>query len=183
MVTVDSQAFTLSRSGREQDTDGLWVHTGVLWVKGDVRFPDGSIGTTEIATGAVQQQLGSFVAAANWTLPQSFVWTETPIQVTCTPTTAGSLLRVEWNFIVVCPTKGQRVYWTVMSDGSMVAGAALGGMDSPENNFAMMAYGCYYYTPQAIGTSRRLAIGLSGPSGTLIPNAIYSTMFVTEQKR
>ena len=175
-------------------TDGVWRHTGKLIVASNLELyppeqppgqsatlvlPNGIITTPMIAPNAVQQLLGRYEQALSYTLPSTGVWTETPIQATCT--FGGGLVRFELAFMLSCPTKGQRVYWDVMTDGVRGTAPALGALDAPENNYAVMAVGTYYATPAA-GT-HRIGVALNGPVGTLILNNIWATMYVTEQKR
>jgi hypothetical protein len=171
---------TQTIQGIEQRTDGLWTHTGKFVVLGGpVELPPGSISTDEITPGAVQEQIGSFVQTIAWTLPTSNVWTETPIQLTVP--TSGAQLRIEFNVLLGCPTKGQRIFWGIMVDGAAPV-LAVGALDSPENNFGMMAVGTYYAAPRPPATYR-MAFGVYGPSGSQIFNALASTMYLTEQKR
>jgi hypothetical protein len=170
---------TQSIQGLEHRTDGLWTHTGKLVVSGGtVDFPAGSISTQEIAAGAVQQLLGSYAQLTTFSLSQANVWTETPAQMTVM--FGGYLVRVEFAFVVSCPTKGQRVVWGIMVDGAAPL-VTLGGMDAPEANYGAMASGCYYLTPSA--ASHRVAIGLYGPVGAALVGNIAATLYVTEQKR
>lgn len=175
-------------------TDGVWKHTGKFIVRSDLELlapdqpagqtatlvlPNGVITTPMLAPNAAQEQIGSYAQLVTWTLPQSNVWTETPIQVTLA--FSGVRTRIEFNVLLSCPTKGQRIFYAIMVDGVAPAGAAAGALDAPENGYAMMAAGTYYFTPAA-GT-RRFAFGVYGPSGSQIFNVIASTLYVTEQKR
>lgn len=171
-------------------TDGVWVHTGTLVVRSALELqpsggtaslilPDGIITTPMLAPNAAQEQIGSYAQLLSWTLPQAGVWTETPIQVTLH--FSGVRTRIEFNVLMSCPVKGQRVFYAIMVDGTAPVNGALGALDAPENGYAMMAAGTYYFTP-AVGT-RRFAFGVNGPAGVQIFNVITSTLYVTEQKR
>lgn len=188
--------FETRYRGGSYRTDGLLDHSGKLIVrnvielqpdifgKSDLVLPPGTITTPDIAQYAVQDLVGRYASLLSYTLPSSSTWTETPIQANCTFLGQGAS-RVEFNFAVICPTKGQRVFWGVFADGSLATGSgqALGVADAPENSYAMMAYGQYYIYPTAPAGTHRIGVGLYGPSGTQIPNLIYSTLYVTEQKR
>lgn len=163
--------------GGERVTDGLWTHLGKMVLK-SVVLPAASVDTNALAPQAAQQMIGSYVQTVSWTLPASNTWTETPIQADLV--SSGSPTRIEFNVLLGCPTKGQRIFWGIMVNGAAPAGP-LGGMDCPENNYGMMAVGVYYVTPQA--GSGRIGLGLYGPSGSQIFNAFPSTLYVTEQKR
>jgi hypothetical protein len=170
---------TQSIQGTEYRTDGLWTHTGKLVVAGGaVELPAGSIATDEIAPGACQQLLGSYVQLVSFSLSSTNVWTETPAQVTVT--FGGYLVRIDFAFAVTCPTKGQHVAWGIMVDGAAPS-TILGALDAPEANYGSMAVGTYYFTPSA--ASHRIAIGLYGPSGAALASSIATTLYVTEQKR
>ena len=177
-------------------SDGVWRHTGKLIVASNLELyppeqppgqsatlvlPNGIITTPMLAPNAAQQLIGSCVQVVGWTLPQTNVWTETPIQAQCT-FSGASPVRVEFAFAVGCPTKGQRVFWSFFLDGSVATGASLGALDAPEANYGSMATGCYYMTSPPLG-SHRVAVGLYGPAGAQIGSSIYSTLYVTEQKR
>ena len=179
--------------GFERRTDGYWIHTGKLVVRSALEIqppeqppggttslvlPDGVITTPMIAPQACQQLLGSYVQLVSFTLSQTNVWTETPIQVNVT--FGGNLVRIEFAFAITCPTKGQHVAWGMMLDGASPL-VILGALDAPEANYGTMANGCYYLTPPA--ATHRLAIGLYGPSGSSLINTIATTLYVTEQKR
>jgi hypothetical protein len=174
-------------------TDGYWMHTGKLVVRSVLELqppeqppggtaslvlPNGVITTPMIAPQACQELIGSYVQLVSFTLSQTNVWTETPIQVNVT--FGGNRVRIEFAFAVSCPTKGQHVAWGIMLDGANPL-VILGALDAPEANYGAMASGCYYLTPSA--TSHRLAIGLYGPSGAALVNTIAATFYVTEQKR
>jgi hypothetical protein len=137
-----------------------------------------SIPTSAIQADAVEQLSASYVQQLAWTLPQSNAWTETPAQVTVT--FGGNRVRIEFAFVVTCPTKGQRVIWGIMLDGAAPL-IALGGVDAPEANYGAMANGCYYMVPSA--STHRLGIGLYGPAGAAIISQAATTFYVTEQKR
>jgi hypothetical protein len=181
--------------GFERRTDGYWVHTGKLVVRSALELqppeqppggtaslvlPDGIITTPMIAQNAVQEQIGSFAQLVSFTLTQTNVWTETPVQVTATVDVVRT--RIEFNVLIGSPTKGQRVLWGIMVDGSAPGQGALGGVDTPENNYGSMAVGTYYFTPST-AASHRFAFGLYGPAGAQIFNAFASTLYVTQQKR
>jgi hypothetical protein len=152
---------------------------GSLTVDGPgLSLPPASVTTAAIQDSAVQQMIGSFAQAVDWTLPVTNVWTETPVQAQVTST--GVPTRVEFNLFLSCPLKGHRIAWGVMLNGQPPA-YVLGALDSPENNFGMMASGAYYVSPDA--GSGRVGIGLYGPTGAKIYPAIVSTLYVTEQKR
>jgi hypothetical protein len=177
-MVLSPQHFSDITNGYERMTSGLWTHKGKLVVVGQVVLPTGSITTDEIAADAVQQRVASYAQGVGWTLPSSNVWTETPVQVTLS--LGGWLCRFEFNVLLGCPTKGQRIFWSIMTDGA-VPPAPLGAMDAPENNFGVMASGVYYAAPAS--GERRLAFGVYGPSGSQIYSALPSTLYVTEQKR
>ena len=157
------------------------------WLAQSLRLTDGLFdpvtghnhagsGTSGAVVGCLQ--VGSYVGALSWTLGASSVWTETPIQTTVA--LSGVRTRIEFGTMIGCPTKGQRVFWTIMIDGNPPVGtAALGAADAPENNYGLMASGTYYITPAA--GSRRVALALYGPSGAQLFNVIASTLYLTEQ--
>lgn len=184
-MVFSPQGFKERTVGYEQMTAGLWTHRGKFVVaSGPVELPVGSINTYEIAVGACQAMEGYYAQAINWTLPVTNVWTESPIQAT--GTFEGFVVRVEFNFGLSCPTKGQRVLWGVMIDGGMTAIGAIGGMDAPEMNYAVMATGTYYVDPanDPINAGpHRIGMALYGPSGAALLGGIHSTLFLTEQKR
>jgi hypothetical protein len=178
----------------ERRSDGVWVHTGSLLVRSTLRLeppvqppgasaslvlPDGSITTPMLAPNAAQQLVASYAQATSFSIPQTSVWVESPVQVTVT--FGGYQVRTEFNVPVVCATKGQRVAWGIMVDGAAPGLGAIGALDSPENNYGMMAVGIYYFIPPA-GT-HRLAFGLYGPAGSNIPNSLPSTLYINEQRR
>lgn len=177
-------------------TDGVWQHTGKLTVKSALELvapeappgtpaslvlPNGIITTPMLAPGAAQQLIGSFAQTVSWLLPQSNVWTETPIQVNCL--FSGVPTRFTLNLLLGCPTKGQRVAWDLMIDGVRQTSAALGALDSPENNYGSMATGTYYVPNMPAAGTHRVGVALYGPSGSQIFNAIWSTLYVTEERR
>lgn len=180
-MVMTSGAFKDAISGRQRTTDGIHKHIGpFIIVQGPVTLPPASVGTQELMPSAAQQMIGSYAQPVSWTLPSTNVWTETPIQAQCT--FDGVPTRVEYGFLVSCPVKGQRVFWSIMADGVIQSpGSALGALDAPEAGYAAMASGCFYATPSA-GT-HRIAIGLYGPSGSQLYDVIWSTLYVTEQKR
>jgi len=137
-----------------------------------------SIPTSAIQADAVEQLSASYVQQLAWSLPLTNVWTETPAQVTVT--FGGNRVRIEFAFVLTCPTKGARVIWGIMLDGAAPL-IALGGLDAPEANYGAMANGCYYMIPSA--STHRLGIGLYGPSGSAIVGQAATTFYVTEQKR
>jgi hypothetical protein len=163
--------------GGERVTDGVWTHLGKMVLK-SVVLPAASVDTNALVPSAAQQMIGSYVQTVGWTLPSSNVWTETPIQASLV--SSGSPTRIEFNVLVGCPTKGQRIFWGIMVNG-VAPSVPLGAMDCPENNFGTMAVGVYYVTPQA--GAGRIGLGLYGPSGSQIFSAFPSTLYVTEQKR
>ena len=177
-------------------TDGVWRHTGKLIVASNLELyppeqppgqsatlvlPNGIITTPMLAPNAVQQLIGYYFAATTWTLPQTNVWTETPIQVNCT-FSGVSPVRLEFNFSVTCPTKGQRLYWGFFLDGSLGTGIALGVADAPENGYLMSCTGTYYSLTPPTGT-HRVAMGLYGPTGAALSSQLADSLYVTEQKR
>ena len=175
-------------NGREHKTDGLWTHTGRLVVtQGPVDLPDGSIGLAELIPGAATALVGSYQQALSWTVPTPNTWNETPIQIFGGFT--GAVVRFSLNFLVSCPTKGQRVLWDIMLDGVRGSDPALGAADAPENAFAVSASGTYYALPSTLKLvpptpgSHRASIALYGPSGTQIMPDIWSTLYVTEERR
>jgi len=175
----------------EQRTDGLWTHTGKFVVRSTLELdpditggahlvvPNGTITTAMLANQACQQLIGSFVDYVAWTLPQAYVWLESPIQVTLS--LSGAPIRVEFNVPLSCATKGQHLMWGITTNGALI-GQALGAIDAPEADFGMMAVGIYYYQPPGPGVGR-LGLGLHGPSGSQILDGLPSTFYVTEQKR
>lgn len=177
-------------------TDGLWSHTGSLLIRtlptekalvvvgGDVTLPVGCINTYELAVGAAQAMEAYYAQKVAYSLPVGNVWRESPIQAT--GVFEGFIVRVEFNFPVMCANKGQRLMWGVMVDGVLTAIGAIGGLDAPENGFMGMAVGTYYVDPRndPLGAgSHRVGIALNGPTGSQILNAVASTLFLTEQKR
>lgn len=166
--------------GGRSDTYLYFDGTKFNLVGGPLSFTPAAdtITTSAIQGNAVQQMIGSYVQAVGWSLPQSNLWTESPIQVTVS--LGGNPTRIEFTFAISCPTKGQRVLWGLMVDGG-VPGVILGGIDAPEANYGAMANGCYYVTP--VAGSHRLSIGVYGPSGAALSNQVASTFYVTEQKR
>lgn len=182
-MTQSSVAAKDTTSGLQRLTDGLWNHLGKLIVGNlvvtrTVSLPTGAVTEDMLAPGAASAQIGSFAQGIAWTLPQSNVWTETPVAVTGTG--QGLLTRVEFTMLLGCPTKGQRVFWGLMLDGAPPE-RVLGAADAPENNYGMMASGTYYATSSP--GMHRLAIGLYGPAGTQIFGAVPSALYVTEQRR
>lgn len=131
-----------------------------------------------IATEPTTQLLGNFFAGVDWTLPQASVWTETPVQINITQ--SGKLMRLDWNLMLSCPVKGQRVYWSLFQDGALLINAALGAIDAPEANYAMMAYGGY--TALSTAGTHRLAIALFGPAGAKIVPGISASLAATEYR-
>jgi len=134
-------------------------------------------GKVSMPAGTCQQLIGSYVQSIGWTLPQSSVWTESPIQVT--PTFTGAQVRLEFNVMLGCPTKGQRVFWGIFVDGALASGV-LGAEDAPEANYGIMSNGTWYWSPAA-GT-HRIGYGLYGPAGSQIVNSIVHGMYLTEQR-
>ena len=231
---MSAQAFSETRNGRQQTTDGLWLHRGNLLLPayadlGSARvsknqvpapntgqgmellynpslpmayiqvidrdasalrpltisassltLPAASIGTQELEPGAVQALIGSYVGSPDWSLPQSSVLTETPMQVTCT--FSGALVRFEFAFLASIPTKGQRLLWQLLIDGTGVAGLSLGAIDAPEAAYAATVSGVYYWPTPTPG-SHRVGLGFYGPSGSRLHNHALSTLYVTEQRR
>lgn len=179
-MVVSPQHLHQLTNGYEKSSYGLWTHHGRFVVtSGPVDLPDGSIGTSEIAPNACQQLISSYVQATAWSLPQTNVWTETPIAVTLT--FGGYQTRIEFNVPLVCATKGQHLAWGIMVDGVAPSQGPVGALDAPENGYGMMAVGVYYFVPTP--TSHRFAFGLYGPNGSSIPNSLPSTLYVTEQRR
>jgi len=172
-------------TGSELHTDGLRTHTGVFVIDGDLTvtrsltLPPASITTDELAPYAAQQLAGSFVDFVSWTLPQAYVWLESPIQVSLA--LSGAPIRIEFNVPLSCATKGQHLMWGITNNGTLI-GQALGAIDAPEADFGMMAVGIYYYLPTGPGAGR-LGLGLHGPAGSQILDGLPSTFYVTEQKR
>ena len=146
---------------------------------GQLFLPPNCVDTSQIRANAVQQLIGSYVQAISWTIPAGGAWYETPMQINAT--LSGAIVRVEFNFLVACPTKGGRTYWTFMQDGTPVVGS-LGGVDAPEANYGCMAIGQYYWTSPPTG-AHRISMALNAPAGTQLISAIYSTLYLTEQKR
>jgi hypothetical protein len=191
-VTSDTATDTfLQRQVRR--TDGIWTHTGTLIVRSALELqppsqptgglaslilPDGSITTPMLAPNAVQELIGSYVALTTFTVTPGNTWLETPAQVSVT--LSGARVRCEFTFAAICQTKGQHLAWGIMVDGNAPA-VVLGGVDAPENGFASMANGTYYFVP-APGT-HRVSIGLNGPNNSSIANNVAMTLYLTEQKR
>ena len=178
-MVVSAQHFSDMVNGYERTTSGLWTHKGKLVVVGGpVSLPTGSITTEEIAPSATQQLVGNFSQYVTWTLPNTNVWTETPIQLTLTM--SGVPARIEFNVPLSCATKGQHLAWGIMLNGAPPP-AALGAIDAPDAGFGMMGVGIYYVQPSA--GSGRIGFGLYGPSGSQVAGGLPSTLYVTEQKR
>ena len=181
-MVISASAFRDITNGFERQTSGLWLHRGRFQVLGGpVDLPDGSIGTAELAPNATQQLIGSYVQTVNWSLPSSNVWAETPIQANCT-FSGATPARVEFTFAFGCPVKGQRVFWMLFVDGATGTAYSLGVLDAPEASYSSMANGCYYLMAPPPG-AHRISIGMYGPAGAQIASTIYSTLYVTEQKR
>ena len=163
--------------GYAQAPSGLVLPAGS--VTSDMLAP-GAVTTAKIAADATQHLIGSYAQAVSWTLPGTNVWTETPIQCMCQ--FSGAVTRVEFSFLIGCPTKGARIYWVVMVDGTNLSTAALGGLDAPEANFGAMCSGTFYATSPTAGY-HRVGVAVYGPSGSQLFDSIWSTLYVTEQKR
>jgi hypothetical protein len=58
---INPQTFTTSQNGRQQTTDGLWLHRGQLWVVGELKL-NGVIQTTEYPTWEAVEALEERVA-------------------------------------------------------------------------------------------------------------------------
>jgi hypothetical protein len=58
---INPQAFTETRGGRQQTTDGLWLHRGQLWVLGELKL-NGVIQTAEYPTWEAVEALEERVA-------------------------------------------------------------------------------------------------------------------------
>jgi len=58
---LNPQAFTETRNGRQQTTDGLWLHRGQLWVLGELKL-NGVIQTAEYPTWEAVEALEERVA-------------------------------------------------------------------------------------------------------------------------
>ena len=57
-MVLNPRAFEETRNGRQQTTDGLWLHRGQLMVKtGPVELPDGSIGNAELGADTARANL------------------------------------------------------------------------------------------------------------------------------
>lgn len=179
-MVISSGAFKAQENGRSYITDGIRLHTGPFIIRGGpVTLPPASITTEMLVPEAAEAAIGTYAQLVAWTNPTSGVWAETPVQVTLNFT--GVRVRIEFNVLMSCPTKGQRIYYAMMVDGAPPNNIALGALDAPENGYVMMASGTYYYTP-AQGT-RRFAFGVNGPASSQIHNVIVSTLYVTEQRR
>lgn len=143
---------------------------------------DGTIQTQDIAANAVQQLLGSYVAAPSWSTTANN-WLITPITVSVNVSTTGALLRVEW-MVCMAQSLAQGQWLTGMGwDGSVQYGVAYSV--SPNAGNPVTVSGIWYLSNLGAGvhTISIFVYNVSGGSTLSIYTGVYSTLYVTEQKR
>lgn len=146
---------------------------------GTLVLPAGSITTAAIATGAVNQPLGSYFATPGFSSTVTNAWIATAISVQVT--TAGGLLRIEASTPIYHSVAGAGFYVGWMMDGAVQNSLAY--YNAPGANWSVN-FGMTWYSQPAAGI-HTIALGVfNATAGTLATNsAAYSTIYVTEQKR
>lgn len=146
---------------------------------GTLTLPAGSITTAAIATGAVQQQLGQYVAGPSFSTTVVGSWIATPVSVQFT--TAGGLLRLEASMALYHSVGGAGFYVGYVLDGAIQSGLAY--YISPGVNYTVN-FGMTWYAQPTAGLHTIAMAVYNATAGTLVINAaVASTLYVTEQKR
>lgn len=152
---------------------------GTLTLNAPLSLPAGSITTAAIQGNAIQQSIGSYIAATTWSTTVVNTWI--PTAVTLNATTAGGLLRIEMSAPVYHTIVGGSFYVGFMMDGSIQV--ALGYFNCPGQSYTMHFASTYYVAPAAGVHSFTIAV-YNGTVGTVAINpAAAATLYVTEQKR
>jgi len=188
---ISSGAFQDVTNGYERRTDGLWLHTGRLIVRGGpVDLPDGAIGTAELADGAVttaklatnaaQQLIGQYQAVPTFTTTTVGVWTVTTVS-TGSIACSGARCRIVCSGTAFHSVAGTQVTLGLMVDA--VATYSMLAFAAPGVNYVVPFCFEVYHVPAAGNHTFALMLnnGATGTAG-LFGN-VFHTLFVSEEKR
>jgi hypothetical protein len=234
-VVVSAAHFKEVTNGYEQQTDGLWVHRGVLnagtlrarnliaprsgegvetqydqlshaghflaynrdtaqytdlnisaknlylnTFGGTLNLPDGSVQTADLAPGAAQASLGSWIGTPSWSTPGVGINCETPIQVTTGATTSGATIRVELTTAIANNTVGGFTYVGIGTNGAVQIWNT--GFHTVAVNYVVPLSIVYYFS--GTGGSMKFSMFVHLTAGvTTFFSGNTSSMFVYEQRR
>ena len=156
--------------------DGAALKTGSVTT---TEIKDGTIQTADIAANAVQQLLGQHFATPTFSTSAGG-YVETPVQVTVTPTAAGSTLRIEGQVTLLAATAGTYCLLGLGVDG--VANNTPAALYFPASNQPTQAH-FVWYTPNPGGTHRYAVFVASGGGAISMHTSVQQALYVTEQKR
>lgn len=143
---------------------------------------DGTVFTPKLAPNAAQQLLGSYVAPPAWSTTANN-WVITPVSTSVNVSTTGALLRVEW-CLVMAQSLAQGQWITGLGwDGAVQYGVAY--TVSPNAGNPVTVSGIWYLSNLGAGahTISMFVYNVSGGSTLNFYTGVYSTLYVTEQKR
>jgi hypothetical protein len=141
---------------------------------------DGTITSADMAAGASQAVIGSYLGNPSWNTPSAGAYHETPLQVNCTVTSARTFIKLEASLNVYNDTPGQ--YAQVLFGANGTARNAMAAVMSPSSNWQVpVSIFIYYADPPG---AYRYAVFLYVTSGTAsIWNGVQSYLVVTEIRR
>jgi hypothetical protein len=146
---------------------------------GAMTLTNGSITTPMLAAGAAQQSIGSYIGLPSFSMAPTGGWVLVP-GVTCSFTTTGGMLRVEYTLPIIVANAGALIGMAVGFDGAAAYG--LQSTTSPSANSGI-TFGGTLYNQLAAGT-HTASLWLLWSVGAITPAvSIYATLDVSEQKR
>lgn len=147
-----------------------------------VDLKDGSVTSAKIAAFACQQMLGTPYTAVPTFSTTSTSAIATPIAVTFGSTANAQQVRIEATVTFQHSVAGASWYVGIGLDGAAPAPGYTGMSHSATANAPTTIALVWYYQPVAGAHSASVYVQ-SNSAGTLTATAVYSTMFVTEQRR
>jgi hypothetical protein len=140
---------------------------------------DGTIATADVAANAIQQAIGTYLAAPTFSTTTTSAWVATP--ATFSVASQGGLVRLEWMVTLQHTVATAILYCQPGIDG--VPGSSLGQITLPNAGLPFVITGVTYVTPSVGTHSYTLYIWLFS-AGTLSASAGQSWgLYATEQKR